>query len=222
MTALHLACQSIRTGDAKMAVVGGTNLLLYPSSSIGLSTLGLSGPDGKSFGFDSRAGGYGRGEGVAAIILKPLDAALKDGDPIRAVIRETGMNQDGRTPTITSPSREAQEDLIRAVYKNAGLDPIDTTYVESHGTGTIAGDTTETSALGNTIGLGRRPLDDPLLVGSVKANFGHTEATSGLAAVIKVVLMLEKGYIPPQALFSTPNPAIDFTGLNIKVSFRVL
>ncbi|KAK6530124.1 hypothetical protein TWF694_003493 [Orbilia ellipsospora] len=221
MTALHLACQSIRSGDAKMAVVGGTNLLLYPSSGIGLSTLGLSGAEGKSFGFDSRAGGYGRGEGVAAIILKPLDAALQDGDPIRAVIRETGMNQDGRTPTITSPSREAQEDLIRAVYRNAGLDPVDTTYVESHGTGTIAGDTTETSALGNTIGLGR-PLNDPLLVGSVKANFGHTEATSGLAAVIKAVLMLEKGYIPPQALFSTPNPAIDFASLNIKVSTELI
>ncbi|KAK6334112.1 polyketide synthase [Orbilia brochopaga] len=207
--------------DAEMAVVGGANLILFPSSSIALSSIGLTGREGKSYGFDERAAGYGRGEGIAAIVLKSLDAALRDNDPIRAVIRETGMNQDGHTPTITSPSQEAQENLIRAVYARAGLNLADTTYVESHGTGTVVGDTIETGALGRTLGANRPPAS-PLFVGSVKANFGHTEATSGLAAVIKVVLMLEKGYIPPQALFHTPSPKIDFEGLNLKVPTELM
>ncbi|EHK50965.1 polyketide synthase [Trichoderma atroviride IMI 206040] len=216
MIALHLACQSIRTGDATMSIVGGTNLILFPSSGLGLSNLGLTGPSGKSFGFDNRAEGYGRGEGVSTIVLKSLDAAIRDGDPIRAVIRETGSNQDGKTPTITSPSQEAQEALIKATYARAGLNPIDTGYVESHGTGTIAGDTTETKALGNTIGKGRKP-DEPLYIGSVKANVGHTESTSGLAAIIKVVEMLERETIPPHALYENPNAKIPFKELNLKV-----
>ncbi|KAM4059160.1 KR domain-containing protein [Hirsutella rhossiliensis] len=215
-SALHLACQSLRSGESHMAVVGGANLLLHPSTSVGLSTLGLTGAAGKSYSFDDRAEGYGRGEGVSCIILKPLDAALGDRDPIRAVIRETGMNQDGRTPTITSPSQDAQEQLIRACYDKAGLDPRDTPYVEAHGTGTIAGDRIEMNALGNTFGRDR-PDNDPLLVGSVKGNFGHMEATSGLAAVIKVVKMLEMGLVPPQALFKAPNRGIDFSRLKIKV-----
>ncbi|KAK6525281.1 hypothetical protein TWF694_005427 [Orbilia ellipsospora] len=223
MTALHLACQSLRTGESSMAVVGGATLMLYPAASIGVSSIGLTGPDGKSYAFDSRASGYGRGEGIASIILKPLDAALRDNDPIRAVIRETAMNQDGRTPTITSPSQEAQETLIREIYENAGLDLKDTTYVECHGTGTIAGDTTETSALGNSFASNlNSSASEPLFVGSVKANFGHTEAASGLAAIIKTTLMMEKGFIPPQALFATPNPRIDFDALNIKIPTELM
>jgi acyl transferase domain-containing protein len=176
----------------------------------------LTGPGGKSFSFDERAQGYGRGEGVACIVLKPLEDAIRDGDPIRAVIRETGVNQDGRTQTITTPSPEAQRQLITSCYERAGLNPRDTTYVEAHGTGTIAGDKIELGALGATIGKGRG-ADDSVYVGSVKANFGHTESTSGLAAVIKVAMMLEHGKIPPQALFQKHNPRIDFEALNIKV-----
>lgn len=127
------------------------------------------------------------------------------------------MNQDGRTQTITTPSPEAQRQLIRRCYSRAGLDPSDTTYVEAHGTGTIAGDKIELSSLGATIGNGR-DSENPLYVGSIKANIGHTEAASGLAAVIKVALMLEHGQIPPQALFERHNPRIDFDALNIKVS----
>lgn len=176
----------------------------------------LTGKAGTSFSFDARAQGYGRGEGVACIVLKPLEDALRDGDPIRAVIRETGTNQDGRTQTITTPSPEAQQQLILDCYKRAGLDPRDTAYVEAHGTGTIAGDKIELGALGATIGKGRG-AEDPLYVGSIKANFGHTESSSGLAAVIKVAMMLEHGQIPPQALFEKHNPRIDFEALNIKV-----
>ncbi|ETS73046.1 hypothetical protein PFICI_15221 [Pestalotiopsis fici W106-1] len=221
LAALHLACQSIRTGEANMAVVGGSNLILHPGSSMSLSNLGLTGPGGKSFSFDEKAQGYGRGEGVACIVLKPLEDALRDGDPIRAVIRETGMNQDGRTQTITTPSPEAQQQLITSCYERAGLNPRDTTYVEAHGTGTIAGDKIELGALGATIGKGRT-VEDSVYVGSVKANFGHTESTSGLAAVIKVAMMLEHGKIPPQALFKKHNPRIDFEALNIKIPTELI
>jgi acyl transferase domain-containing protein len=150
------------------------------------------------------------------VTLKLLDEAIRDGDPIRAVIRETGMNQDGKTQTITTPSKAAQESLILSCYNRAGLDPKDTTYVEAHGTGTIAGDTIEVGALGATLGKGRQE-DSPLYVGSIKANMGHMESTSGVAALIKVAMMLEKGQIPAQALYENPNPRIDFKGLNIKV-----
>ncbi|KAJ3480528.1 hypothetical protein NLG97_g8050 [Lecanicillium saksenae] len=217
MAALHLACQSLRLGDSSMAVVGGSNLILSPSSSIGLSTLGLTGSTGKSFGFDERASGYGRGEGVGCLLLKPLDDALRDGDPIRAVIRETAMNQDGNTPTITSPSVQAQEAIMKQCYAAAGLDPQLTGYVECHGTGTLVGDKVETASVAKVFAV-KSSMHGPLHIGSVKANFGHTESTSGVAAVIKVVKMLEANRIPPQALFSSPNPNIDFEKLNIKVA----
>ena len=179
----------------------------------------ILGPDGKCYGFDERAEGYGRGEGTASLILKPLDDAIKDGDPIRAVIRETGMNQDGRTPTITSPSQHAQENLIRDTYAQAGLDPKDTVYVEAHGTGTIAGDTIELSAIGKVFGRDRSP-QEPLFIGSIKANMGHMESTSGLAAIIKVVLMLEQEQIPPHALFESPNSRVNFEQLKVTVRLK--
>jgi acyl transferase domain-containing protein len=153
-------------------------------------------------------------------VLKPLDAAVRDGDPIRAVIRETGANQDGRTPTLTSPSREAQEDLMRKCYARAGLDPVNTGYVEAHGTGTQAGDTSEAFAVGTVLGsLPQRR--DPLLVGSVKTNIGHTEATSGLAGVIKAVLAVESGLVPPLLNFENPNPKIPFNKLGLKIPLAV-
>jgi acyl transferase domain-containing protein len=152
--------------------------------------------------------------------LKPLDAAVRDGDPIRAVIRETAANQDGKTPTLTSPSREAQEDLIRRCYARAGLDPVNTGYVEAHGTGTQAGDTSEAFAVGTVIGAVAQRRDS-LLVGSVKTNIGHTEATSGLAGVIKAVLAIETGLVPPLLNFESANPKIPFDKLGLKVSISL-
>ncbi|KAK4866744.1 hypothetical protein LT330_007907 [Penicillium expansum] len=189
MTALHLACQTLRTGEADAAIVGGTCIMLNPDMFCQLSSLGC-------FAFDHRAQGYGRGEGIATLVLKRLDEALRDGDPIRAVIRETGMNQDGKTPTITSPSRDAQEALMRACYQRAGLNPDETTYVEAHGTGTVAGDVVEVAAIRSVFGTGRASKR-PIVLGSVKSNLGHTEAASGLAAIIKVVKALENRQIPP-------------------------
>ncbi len=175
------------------------------------------GPGGKSYSFDSRGEGYGRGEGVATIVIKPLPNALKDGDNVRAVIRASALNQDGKTPTITSPSQTAQEELIRRTYRDAGLMPKDTAYVEAHGTGTEAGDPIESRAIGSVFGEGRKK-QNPLYIGSVKTNIGHLEAASGVAAVIKVTMALEKGLIPPSINFQMPNPDIDMDALKIRVS----
>ncbi|KAL4916483.1 hypothetical protein BDW62DRAFT_186074 [Aspergillus aurantiobrunneus] len=217
MTALHLACQTLRSGESDASIVGGTCVMLNPDMFCQLSSLGFIGPDGKSFAFDTRANGYGRGEGIATLVLKRLDDALRDGDPIRAVIRETGMNQDGKTPTITSPSGAAQEALMRSCYSRAGLDPSETTYVEAHGTGTKAGDPVEVAAIGSVFGAGRTS-QRPLLLGSVKSNLGHTEAASGLAAIIKVCKALEWGQIPPSINIERVNDALDFRGGGLQVA----
>lgn len=157
-------------------------------------------PDSLSYSFDDRANGYARGEGVVAIVVKPLADALRDHDVVRAVIRATGSNQDGRTPGLTQPSAEAQEILIRHVYQKAGLTLEDTRYVEAHGTGTPTGDPIEMKAIGRVFRT-HRSSQHPLYVGSVKANIGHLEGGSGLAGIIKTILTLEKGVIPPNALF---------------------
>jgi acyl transferase domain-containing protein len=168
-------------------------------------------PDGISYAFDSRANGYGRGEGVAAIILKALPKALTDHDPVRVLVRETALNQDGKTPAITAPSDVAQEKLIRDCYKKAGIDMSQTSYVEAHGTGTPTGDPLEISA------ISRAFQGQPLYVGSVKANIGHAEAASGLAGIIKLALSLEKGLMPSNPRFLRSNPKLMLGEKNMKV-----
>jgi acyl transferase domain-containing protein len=148
--------------------------------------------------------------------LKRLSDAIADGDRIRAVIRNTGMNQDGRTQGISMPSGTAQAELIRSVYESAGLDVRDTGYVEAHGTGTEVGDPIEAAALHSVFGEGRSPKD-PLYIGSVKSNIGHAEGASGIVSVIKTALMLEKGFILPNINFDKPNPAIPLREWNMKV-----
>jgi len=165
-------------------------------------------PEGKSYSWDDRGSGYGRGEGIASIIMRPLEDAIISGDTIRAVIRQTAINQDGKTQTITSPSIQAQQDLIARCYHKAGLNPADTTFVEAHMTGTLAGDPVEAEAIGSVFSQGRHS-QEPLFVGSVKPNIGHTEASSGLASVIKIVLALERRVIPLNIHFDIPNPRID-------------
>ena len=146
--------------------------------------------------------------------MKPLSAAIRDGNVIRAVIRETACNQDGHTSVITTPSSDAQLELIKGCYARARLDPLNTTVVETHGTGTRVGDPAEAKAIGNAIGLGRKQR---LYIGSVKTNVGHTEAVSGLASVIKMVMALEHQQIPPSLNFEKPNPDIDFQALCLQV-----
>ncbi|KAK3382595.1 fatty acid synthase S-acetyltransferase [Lasiosphaeria ovina] len=216
LLAVDLACQSIKSGEASAALVTGSNLILGPTVFQLLSAQGFMSPDSRCFSFDHRANGYARGEGVIALVVKPLLDAVRDGDMIRAVIRGSGSNQDGHTPILTQPSSGAQEDLIRRVYKNANLPLDQTRYFEAHGTGTPVGDPLEMKAIGKVF-RNSRSTEEPLYVGSVKANIGHLEGSSGLAGVIKSILALEKGVIPPNALFEKMNPKIDAEWYHIEV-----
>lgn len=154
-------------------------------------------------------------------MLKPLHLALKNGDMIRGVIRNTAANQDGNTPGITLPSAEAQEALIRRAYAEAGLDPAATAYVEAHGTGTPAGDPVEAAALASTFGKARVP-GKPLYIGSAKSNVGHLEGGSGMVQIVKAVMMLEKGQIPPSIWFEKPNPRIPMEEWNLAVPTELM
>lgn len=167
--------------------------------------------------FDQRANGYSRGEGVGTLIIKPLAAALQANDPIHAVIRNTRMNQDGRTPGITMPSQEAQRSLIQATYQEAGLDPAETGFFEAHGTGTQAGDRVEAEALSSALSTTSRAIQDLLHVGSVKTLIGHTEGCSGVAGVMHAAMALRNKTILPNCNFEIPNDQIDFDLWKIKV-----
>lgn len=158
---------------------------------------------------------------MGCVVIKSLEDALKDGDPIRAIIRSSVVGSDGKTPGITMPSGDAQEGIIRKAYEQAGLDPIDTGYVEAHGTGTAAGDPVEARAIAATLGKSR-PVMKPLYVGSIKTNIGHLESASGIAGFIKAVLVLEKGYIPPHLNYDKPRDDFSLDKWNIKVRNREL
>ena len=171
---------------------------------------------GRSYPFDHRGTGFGRGEGAGCIILKSLEDAEAAGDAIRSVIINSGLNQDGRTRGIATPNGKAQEALIRQVYKEARIDPSLAGFVEAHGTGTKVGDPLEATALNAVFGKGRTPRQ-PLLIGSVKSNIGHTEGTSGVVSVIKTALALERGFVPPNCNFEKANDAIPMEKWNMKV-----
>ncbi|KAJ3499268.1 hypothetical protein NLG97_g480 [Lecanicillium saksenae] len=217
LVSVHLAAQSLRSGESSLAIAAGAGLILTPNTIMPMTALNFLSPDGKCFTFDARANGYGRGEGVGVVILKRLSDAIRDNDTIRAVIRGTQVNQDGRTTGITLPSKDAQVANITAVYRSAGLSFSDTAYVECHGTGTQAGDWRELKAISETLGS-VRTTDNPIFVGSVKPNIGHLEGAAGVAGLIKAVLMLERERIPPHINFETPNPDIDFKKWKVQVS----
>ncbi|KAI3325140.1 ketoacyl-synt-domain-containing protein [Xylariaceae sp. AK1471] len=216
LVALHVACQSLRTGESGLAIVGGCHLNMLPEFWISFSKSRLFSDSGRSYSFDGRGTGFGRGEGCGVIVLKPLDQARRDNDQIRAIIAGSGINQDGRTPGITMPCGEAQENLMRQVYNNAGINPAQCGFVEAHGTGTRVGDPIEATAIHNVFNEGRTPRD-PLYLGSVKSNIGHLEGASGIVAVIKSALMLERGFILPNYDFKHPNEKIPFKAWNLKV-----
>ncbi|UKZ52827.1 Type I Iterative PKS [Trichoderma virens] len=206
MVAFHLGAQSLRDNESEMSVICGVNVFTYPTDWFGMDHHGFLAGDGKSYSFDHRAGGYSRGEGVATVLIKRLSTALRDGNTIRAVVRATGLNQDGRTPGITLPSATAQEQMIREVYKRGGLDLAETAYIEAHATGTAAGDPIEARAIANSFNTADR--ESPLIVGAVKSAIGHTEGASGLAGIIKSVMVLESAMIPPNTNFGRVNPKI--------------
>lgn len=216
LVALHLACRSLWNGESTLALAGGVNVMIGPEFSIAESQGGFLSPDGRCKTFDARANGYVRGEGAGVAVLKPLSRALEDGDPIYALIRATGVNQDGRTNGITVPSRESQEQLMREVYQRARLSPGQIQYVEAHGTGTPVGDPIEANALGTVLSTDRAD-GNVCVVSSVKTNIGHTEAAAGIASVIKLALCIKNKQVPPILHFQTPNPAINFERLRLRV-----
>jgi acyl transferase domain-containing protein len=152
------------------------------------------------------------------VVLKRLDDALRDGDHIRGIIRNTGVNHDGTTPGITLPSRDAQQSLINSVYERAGLDPRDTPYIEAHGTGTAVGDVEEVSAIRSVFESAVDGRDNPIYVGSIKPNIGHLESGSGVAGFVKAILMLENDKIPPNLNLETTKESLNLNGSRVTVS----
>nr|HRC87740.1 polyketide synthase [Thermoanaerobaculia bacterium] len=205
LVAIHLACQSLRSGDSQLALAGGVSLIVSPASTISMSKFGAMAPDGRSKAFDARANGYVRGEGAGVVVLKPLSAALADGDFLYCVIKAAGINNDGYSNGLTAPNPEAQAAMLREAYARAGVGHNDVHYVETHGTGTMLGDPIEAGALGSVLGRGR-PSDRPLKIGSVKTNIGHLEAAAGMAGLIKTCLAMCHRTLPPTLHFQSPNP----------------
>lgn len=217
MYALHMAVNAIRNGDCDSAVVAASNWIIDPAMQIMLNKLGALSCTSRCHTFDISADGYARGEGFAAIYLCKIAMALDRGNPIRAVVRGTAVNANGRTGGITHPSKSGQETVIRQAYRNAGNLPLaDTTYFECHGTGTPVGDPIEIEAISNVFSS-LKSSRDPLYVGSIKTNLGHTESASAIAGIMKVVLALESDFIPPSIGVETLNPRVGFEQANIKV-----
>ena len=216
LVSLHLACQSLRNQECRLALAGGVNLLMAPDPFIYFCKVHALSPDGTCKTFDALANGYVRGEGCGIVVLKRLSEALADRDPILAVIRGSAINHDGRSSGLTVPNHLAQEAVLRQALVNAGLVPQDIDYVEAHGTGTPLGDPIELQALGATLGMGRTAAT-PLMVGAVKTNIGHLEAAAGVAGLIKVVLALQHRQIPPHLHFQQPNTFVSWKDLPIEV-----
>ncbi|MEU5262331.1 beta-ketoacyl synthase N-terminal-like domain-containing protein [Amycolatopsis sp. NPDC021455] len=214
LTALHLACQSLRVGETPVAIVGGVNIMASPTLNIALEGAGALAPDGKSKAFAADADGYGRGEGAGVVVLKLLSDARRDGDDVLAVVAGGGVFQDGKSDGMMAPNSEAQEHMLRQAYRRAGISPRSVGYVEAHGTGTPVGDREEARALAAVFGAGR--ADEPCLIGSVKPNIGHVEAGSGIAGVIKTILALRNEELPP-SLHTAPNPDFDWANSGLRL-----
>ncbi|MDR2669065.1 MAG: acyltransferase domain-containing protein, partial [Desulfovibrio sp.] len=221
LAALYDACRSVDEGGIPLAVAGGVNILLSPLPFIGFAKARMLSPDGRCKMFDASGNGFVRAEGGGVVVLKKLSRALRDGDTVMALIAGVGMNADGRTTGLPLPGLKAQTELLRGIYEHPGIDKSKVAYIEAHGTGTAAGDPVEARAVGEVLGKalkGRRPL----YVGSVKTNIGHLEPASGTAGLLKAVLVLQQGRIPPNLHFTVPNPHIDFVDLNLRVPTRAL
>lgn len=216
LVAVHLACQSLRSGESRVALAGGVNLILMPDTTIVLSKAHMMSPDGRCKAFDASADGFVRSEGCGIIVLKRLSDARADGNRILAVIRGTASNQDGRSNGLTAPNGPSQVAVIREALANAGLRPSDVDYIEAHGTGTSLGDPIEARALADVFGADRAS-DQPLRIGSVKTNIGHAESAAGIAGLIKAILAIQHGRIPPSLHLEKLNPHIDWNGLAMGV-----
>ncbi|RMI28100.1 type I polyketide synthase [Nocardia stercoris] len=205
LVAVHLACRSLLSGESELALAGGVHLNLALDSTLGIQRLGALSPEGRCYAFDARADGFARGEGGGLVLLKPLSRAVADGNRIHAIIRGSGVNSDGRTGTLTTPSAVAQAALVRDTQARAGVTPAEIGYVELHGTGTRVGDPVEAAALAEVFGPGRT-AGRPVPVGSVKTNIGHLEGAAGILGLIKAVLSVERNVLAPSRNFHELNP----------------
>ncbi|MBB5924492.1 acyl transferase domain-containing protein, partial [Actinoalloteichus hoggarensis] len=216
LVSVHLACESLRAGESTLALAGGVQLDLTPESTESLAALGVLSPDGRCHTLDHRANGIVRGEGGGVVVLKRLSDAVSDGDVVHALILGSATNNDGGGASLTAPSGSAQEELLRTACARAGVDPAEVQYVELHGTGTRVGDPVEAGALGAALGTSR-PAETPLLVGSVKTNIGHLEGAAGIASLLKTVLAMRHGELPPSLHFERSAPSVSLPGLGLRV-----
>lgn len=216
LVATHLACRALQAHDADLCLAGGVNAMIRPETTMMLCKGQFLARDGRSKSFDASADGYGRGEGCGFVALKRLTDAEADGDDVLAVIRGSGVNQDGATPGITVPSAVAQADLMTRVYDAAGVDPAELSYLEAHGTGTPVGDPIEVAAIRRV--AGGRHQQNPTLIGSVKAGIGHLEAAAGVAGLLKAVATVRVGEVGPQAWFRKANPALEMDGSGLELA----
>ncbi|WP_411107251.1 SDR family NAD(P)-dependent oxidoreductase [Streptomyces sp. cmx-4-9] len=218
LTAVHRACEHLRTGRTGLALAGGVNIMFDPRVFAGFSTASMLSPTGRCRTFSAEADGYVRSEGGGLLLLKRLTDALRDGDRVHAVILDSGANNDGRTSGIAMPNPRAQQRLLSELYDGASVHPDRLAYLEAHGTGTAVGDPIECEAIGRA--LGTRRTVGPLPVGSVKSNLGHLEAASGVPGLLKAILVLRHGEVPSTLHAETLNPRIDFTGLGLIPTVR--
>ncbi len=219
LVAIHLACQSIGNKECDLALAGGVNLILSPQTTEGFASAAMLSDSGRCRPFDAAADGYVRSDGAGLIVLKPLDRALADADRVYAVIRGSSVNQNGRTTGITVPDVETQSAMLENACERARISPDTVRFVEAHGTGTPVGDPVEAEALGRVFGR-NRPPEDPCLIGSVKSNFGHTEAAAGVAGMIKAVLALQHRMVPASLHHESPNERIRFDHIGLHVNTR--
>ncbi len=221
LVAAHQGVQALRSGEADVALVGGVNALITPLVTVGFDEVGgVLASDGRIKSFSQDADGYARSEGGGMLVLKRLSDARRDGDDILAVIAGSAVNHDGRSNGLLAPNPDAQAEVLRKAYKDAGINPRDVDYIEAHGTGTILGDPIEADALGRVVGRGRS-ADKPALLGAVKSNVGHLESAAGAASLAKMVLALANDKLPPSINYTGPNPYIDFETVRLKVNDTV-
>ena len=221
LVAVHQGVQALRNGEADVVLAGGVNALITPMVTIGFDEVGgVLAADGRIKSFSADADGYARSEGGGLLVLKRVDDARRDGDQIIAVIAGSAVNHDGRSNGLLAPNPDAQADVLRRAYKDAGIHPRLVDYIEAHGTGTILGDPIEAEALGRVVGRGRA-ADNPALLGAVKSNVGHLESAAGAASLAKMALALQHDKVPPSINYAGPNPYIDFDAVRLKVADTV-
>ncbi|KAJ2982270.1 hypothetical protein NQ176_g1494 [Zarea fungicola] len=219
LVGLDVACRYLHTGEVDGAIIGGANMYFSPEHNLNTGAMSVANSlSGRCHTFDVKADGYCKAEAINCVYLKRLSDAVRDGDPIRAVIRGSATNSDGNTPGIASPNSEAQAAAIRSAYAHAGITNLnDTSYIEFHGTGTQAGDPLEANGVASVFSASRN-AESPLYIGSVKSNIGHSEPAAGVSGLIKAILAIENGLIPGNPTFITPTPKIDFEGLKLQAS----